>query len=115
MWVSGNYQRIGGGFHAFGDDMESCAAQGMLYDGNTDSCYTEQQQGTMWGGSPAPSPSPSPSPGGGGGGGGGGPTSPSPSSKAAGMVGSATPWLLGGAVLLGIVYFAATSKKAHHR
>lgn len=166
MWVRGNYQRFSG-FHAFGDDEDSgdsgddagaaanpvddpasCAAQGLNFDANTGSCYTNVDPGWSQTGVPAPSssggggttpsaptgpsgPPPSgpsapsgPSPGGGGGGGpspgGAGPApsmAPGGAATAASMSGSATPWLLGGAVLLGIIYFAAKSHKAkapHH-
>lgn len=112
-----NYVRQGGFGYALSGE-EECGAD-EHWDPNTSSCFTcdpgwdyDSAQNTCIQSSPPPGggPSPAPSPGGGGGRTYPG-SSPGGTTKASMMTG-ALPWVIGGAALLGLIYFAG--KKKHH-
>jgi hypothetical protein len=122
-----NYVKLGGFGLAFGESESECAAEGKLYDENTDSCYTNIKPGEpIWGvgtscgpgwhADPAGGCAPDAAPGGGGGtapGGGYTPPSSAPTTAKAGMGTGA--WLLGGIAVVGLIYLAAKHhKKPHH-
>lgn len=119
--IAMGYARFNGFGYAFGDDQVSCASEGKFYDPNSDSCMEcaagyvySTADGNCYLPGTAPSGGSKPAPGGGGTpapapGGGGGPL-PGTSTASATTHGM-LPWVVGGAALLGIVYFASKAKR----